>query len=52
LFHALDEPVDVTNLQPDARFLGPAVVDAFQEIIEEALLQETPVIGVKVSPVL
>src|SRR5437016_11662883 len=52
VLHALDKAVEATNLQPNSGLIGPAVSDAFQTVVEETLLQQTPVIRVEVSPVL
>ena len=52
MFHALDKSINATNLQPDTRFVGPAIVDAFQKIVEEALLQEPAIIRIEMRPVL
>ena len=42
----------MAHIQPDARRLVPAVVDALEEVVEELLLQADAVVGVKVRPVL
>jgi hypothetical protein len=52
MFVPLDEAIDVAYLQLNARLFHPAVFDAFEEAIEEALLQLDAVIGVEVSPML
>ena len=49
---ALDEAVDVTDLQLHRRLLVPAVLLAVQEMVEEAQLQFAAVIGVEMRPVL
>ena len=47
----LDEAIDVAHLQPYAGLQVPAVVDAFEEMVEEALLQADTVVGVERRPV-
>src|SRR5450759_763225 len=51
-FVALDETIDMAHLKLHARLPRPAVVRALQEMIEEALLQLDPVVGVEMGPVL
>ena len=47
-----DETIDVTYLQLHLRLVGPAVGFSLEIEIEEALLQVSPVVGVKMRPVL
>ncbi len=43
VLHALDKAVEAANLELNARLILPAVGGPFQEVIEEALLEEPPV---------
>ena len=52
VLHTLDELIDMTYLKLDTGLFRPAVVDAFQEVIEEALLEQPPVVGVEMGPML
>ena len=51
-FMPLDETVDVEDLQLYFRLLSPIVGFALEVEIEESLLQFTPVIGIKMRPML
>ena len=50
-FGSLDEAVDGADLELDGGLLGPVVVVAFEEVVEEALLQGDAVVGVELGPV-
>ena len=47
-----DEAIDVAYLQLHARLLRPAVVEVFEKVVEEALLQLDAVVGVEMGPML
>src|SRR6185312_16696720 len=49
---ALDEAVDMAQLELHTRLLVPAGVLAFEEMAEEALLQAHAVIGIELGPML
>src|ERR1700752_4638980 len=51
-FASLREAVDMAHLQEHARSLTPAIVLALQIAIEEGFLQQAPVFGIKMRPVL
>src|ERR1700688_5006029 len=51
VFDALLEAIEMANLQQHARFAVPAILFAFQKVVEATFLQLTAVIGIEMGPV-
>src|ERR1700693_3808139 len=51
LLHALLEAVEMAHLQPHARLAVPAILFAFQKVVEETFLYFAAVVGIEMGPV-
>ncbi len=50
VFEALNEGIDLSDLELDARVVRPSIIETFQEVVEEAFLEIAAVVGVEVRP--